>query len=304
MHRLLEKFGMLPKQPVPFGSKSLYEKPPKEYLPDYFKFKDKKAEEKMVIIKSLMQGEMNKLERKRRLNQEATDALGVASPDAALPDLEGARTTDIESEEGDIFERKRKFDQLVKRIEKHRKEKAHLRGNDLRHNIYMRKLEKLTRHDLGLDVEAYRDYVNNLKAFAHVNQDFEIYARDSLKVTDREYRAILDMGPENETAEEKQLRVTRLIKVKDINNVLRKLRREAASFINDKDRAIVKEYMENMAAYLNLDLENFQLIQNMYAKRQEDLKNRERDRAVNVHEVTDKDLKAANVSKKEFLQIK
>ena len=101
---------MLPKQPVPFGSKYLYEKPEKQYLPDYFKFKGEKAEERMVQIKSLMQGEMNKLERRRRLNQEATSSLGKASPDAAIPDLEGARTTDIESEEGDIFERKRKFD--------------------------------------------------------------------------------------------------------------------------------------------------------------------------------------------------
>jgi hypothetical protein len=48
-------------------------------------------------------------------------------------------------------------------MEKHRKETAHLRGNDLRFNIYMRKLNKLTRNDLGLDVEAYKDYVNNLK---------------------------------------------------------------------------------------------------------------------------------------------
>lgn len=110
-----------------------------------------------------MQGEMNLLERKARLNLEATDSLGLDNAAAAVQELEGAKTTDIESEEADIFERKRKFDHLVKRIEKHRKETAHLRGNDLRYNIYMRKLQKLTRHDLGLDVEAYRDYVNNLK---------------------------------------------------------------------------------------------------------------------------------------------
>ena len=97
------------------------------------------------------------------MNLEASAALGLDQTDAAILDLEGARTTDIESEEADIFERKRKFDTLVKRIDKHRKETMHLRGNDLRYNIYMRKLQKLTRHDLGLDIEAYRDYVNNLK---------------------------------------------------------------------------------------------------------------------------------------------
>jgi hypothetical protein len=52
---------------------------------------------------------------------------------------------------------------LVKRLEKHRKETLHLRGNDLRFNIYVRKLNKLTRQDLGVDVEAYKDYVNNLR---------------------------------------------------------------------------------------------------------------------------------------------
>jgi hypothetical protein len=30
-------------------------------------------------------------------------------------------------------------------------------------------MNKLTRMDLGLDVEAYKDYVNNLKIFAKYN---------------------------------------------------------------------------------------------------------------------------------------
>ena len=112
------------------------------------------------------------------------------------------------------------------------------------------------------------------------------------------------MGHPKETAEEKQQRVTKLIKVKEINNVIRKLRREAASYINDKDRAIVKDYIDNMKDYLSLDLENFQMIQNMYAKRQEDIKNRDKNAAFKIEDVTEKDLKAANVSKKEFIQIK
>ena len=37
-------------------------------------------------------------------------------------------------------------------------------------------MQKLTRMDLGLDMEAYKDYINNLKQFAHLNHDFEIYA--------------------------------------------------------------------------------------------------------------------------------
>lgn len=57
--------------------------------------------------------------------------------------------------------------------------------------MYIKKLEKLTRKDLGLDVEAYKDYINNLKHFAHVNADFELFAKDNLKLTDPEYRELL-----------------------------------------------------------------------------------------------------------------
>lgn len=304
MHRLLEKFQLVPKLPVPFGSKYLYEKPEKQYKPQYFKFEKTPAELEMRTIQSKMIGQMNLLERRRRLNQEATASLGADSADAAIQDLEAAQTTDIESEEVDIFERKRKFDQLVARIERHRRQKAHLRGNDLRHNIYLRKLEKLTRHDLGLDVEAYRDYVNNLKAFANINQDFELYARDSLKVDDKEFRSILTGGPDNETAEERQLRLTRLIKVKEINNVIYKLRREAASYLTDQDRAVIKDYIENMAVYMELDLENQQLIRTMYKDRKEEIQNRDKNLPVDLNTVTQGDLKAANVSANDFKQIK
>ena len=81
---------------------------------------------------------MNIINRKQRLQFEAMQNLGENG--AAIPKLEEIKTTDIESEEVDIFERKSKFDELLKRFEKHRKETAHLRGNDLRYNIYMRKL--------------------------------------------------------------------------------------------------------------------------------------------------------------------
>jgi hypothetical protein len=123
---------------------------------------------------------------------EALENLGV-DPNAAVPALEEVKTEEIESEEVDIFERKAKFDELLKRIEKHRKEKAHLRGNDLRYNIYMRKLHKLTRKDLGLDMEAYKDFVSNLKQLANVNKDFEIFARDSLATNLPENRELIEI---------------------------------------------------------------------------------------------------------------
>ena len=51
----MEKFGFVPKLPVPFGNKSLYEKPEKEYKPDYFKFKAGKKGYSEIEIKGLIQ---------------------------------------------------------------------------------------------------------------------------------------------------------------------------------------------------------------------------------------------------------
>jgi hypothetical protein len=45
--------------------------------------------------------------------------------------------------------------------------------------------------------------------------------------------------------------------VKEMNNSIRKLKREAASFLNDKDRAILKEYIRDMKKYIAEDFENF-----------------------------------------------
>ena len=41
-------------------------------------------------------------------------------------------------------------------------------------------MNKLCRTDLGLDVEAYKDYVNNVKIFAKHNEEFQILAEENL----------------------------------------------------------------------------------------------------------------------------
>jgi hypothetical protein len=46
----------------------------------------------------------------------------------------------------------------------------------------MKKMKKLVRMDLGLDIEAYKDYVNNTKEFAKFNRDWDIFSRDDLSV--------------------------------------------------------------------------------------------------------------------------
>jgi len=43
-------------------------------------------------------------------------------------------------------------------------------------------MQKLTRQDLGLDVIAYKDYLNNLKEFANVNKDMNAFALESLAI--------------------------------------------------------------------------------------------------------------------------
>jgi len=130
---------MVPKLPPPFGSKYLYEKPEKEYKIDYFKIGAAVSQHmKEVGIKGQLQEQQNLLERKSNLQLEAEENLGLDNEPVGA--LEEAKTTDIESDEADIFERKQKFDELLKRLEKHRKETMRLRGNDLRFNIYMRKL--------------------------------------------------------------------------------------------------------------------------------------------------------------------
>ena len=94
-------------------------------------------------------------------------------------DIGLVNTDDIESEEADILDRVEKFKELKRRLEEHRKTSNNLKGNDLRYNVYIKKMNKLTRKDLGLDVEAYKDYCNNLKIFASYNQDYQILAENN-----------------------------------------------------------------------------------------------------------------------------
>lgn len=154
----------------------------------------------------------------------------------------------------DIFERRKKFEELSTRMEKHRKEAAHLRGNDLRYNIYIKKLEKLTRKDLGLDIEAYKDYINNLKHFAHVNADFEIFAQENMKLEDSEYRTLLMLNGKSftnplELTEEERTR----LRTDEIYNTLRKLKRSHNSHLNDKDRANLSDFMKDIRKYIQVD---------------------------------------------------
>ena len=181
VERLLHKFGseFYPKPVVPFGSSSLYDKTVKDpYVNPYKDLTEKSLlHEQEIKYKAMLTSEINRVERKRRIQAEAMANFGEGMHEK---DIELIKTDDMESEEMDIFERVKTFEELQKRFKKHQKEKGHLRGNDLRYNIYLKKMHKLTRRDLGLDVEGYKDYVNNLKMFAKYNNDYEILAEDEL----------------------------------------------------------------------------------------------------------------------------
>lgn len=126
---------------------------------------------------------MNLVERKRRLAYETVNNAGSPTDAVSALDNDAENTDDIDSDEPEIFERKRKFEKVLKKFNKHRDDKMiALRGNDLRYNVYLKKLEKLSRKDLGLDVAAYKDYCNNLKEFAHINKDLNIFAAESLAI--------------------------------------------------------------------------------------------------------------------------
>jgi len=123
---------------------------------------------------------MNLVERKKRLNTEAmTNAGGKELGAAGIID-DNEETDGIESEEADPYTRREKFEKLLARFEKHKEENKDLKGNDLRYNVYLRKLNKMTRMDMGLDLAAYKDYVNNLREFSRFNKDIGMFANDSM----------------------------------------------------------------------------------------------------------------------------
>lgn len=53
-------------------------------------------------------------------------------------------------------------------------------------------MEKLARADLGLDIAGYKDYVHNLKEFAHLNNDLSILTIENMYDAPQESKTLLD----------------------------------------------------------------------------------------------------------------
>lgn len=165
VHRILEKFDFVPKAPHPYGSKHIYEKPEVEYAPSTMEvWRMTHKFDKDDVVNKRLQDELKIMEGRVNVESELYDPVNI----------EVAQTSDIDSDDGDVFERNIKFDELRKRFEKHREYSLDaMRGNDYRFNIYLRKMEKLSKSKYGgLDVESYKDYLNNLMQFRKIRADY------------------------------------------------------------------------------------------------------------------------------------
>ena len=138
-----------------------------------------------------------------------------------------------------------------------------MKGNDLRFNVYLKKMEKLTRMDIGLDVEAYKDYVNNLKIFAKYHDNLDIMADDDMtpkfgplfgKLGIGADKAVMAVLPDDFTQ-----RKIRLAQYKEsaarVKRTVKKLMQDFWGRLNNGDRAIVEEFVANPEPFLEADPE-------------------------------------------------
>ncbi len=51
----------------------------------------------------------------------------------------------------------------------------------------------MARGELGLDILGYKDYVNNLKQFAHVNSDLQILSMDGMFKNPKVPKSLIEM---------------------------------------------------------------------------------------------------------------
>lgn len=164
VHKILEKFGFLPVMPPPHGSKYTYEKTPRTYNQhEMEKFSKMRNIDKDADLNYRIQ-----LELERMQSLDTFD--GQIHP---IEQIDQLATSDIDSDEGDIFKRNIKFEELKRRFQRHRQYSLDvMKGNDYRFNIYLRKMQKLSKSKLGgLDIEGYKDYLNNLLEFKKIRSD-------------------------------------------------------------------------------------------------------------------------------------
>jgi small subunit ribosomal protein S16 len=218
--RLLSMAGHYVKKPVPYGSKFLYEKKGKTYPLDYF-HKHRWGLQSSQKADILHYERIKRMEDilKRKIDAE-TEALSEIIRPRDLTSKYNEKliesyntemnTDDINSDDFDFYSRKRNFDLISKKMNKYLDTKFQLyRGNDLRYNNYLRKLEKLSKHE-NLDYEGFKDYLKGIKelsqskdvALQNIASHFltELIDKESLQ---NEIREILNSIKLNEKENEK-----------------------------------------------------------------------------------------------------
>ena len=122
-----------------------------------------------------------------------------------------------------------------------------LKGNDLRSNIYLKKMEKLSRQDLGLDIIGYKDYVNNIKRFAPYNSDLNILADDVNFATQP---SATKMMLKVEYKEDQSRGQERYQKFGDrISMAIAKVMRPNNNFLNEADYAALEDLSNHVEDY-------------------------------------------------------
>lgn len=158
--------------PPPQGFKYQYEKPPKEY-----------SERDMRIFRKMHRvNEDDEVQLKIKKELDIMEHRMLLENDTYQPEtIENVKTTDIESDEPNILDRDLKFEELNRRFQAHREYSLDiLKGNDYKFNTYLRKMNKLANSKFGgIDVEGYRDYLNNLLEFKKIKADY-MASRDPL----------------------------------------------------------------------------------------------------------------------------
>ena len=115
---------------------------------------------------------------------------------------------------------------------------------------------------MGLDVIGYKDYVNNIKEFAAINQDLNAFALESLAVDKAlEDRTIASKTLVSDYAADKTTGLERVEKHGDsISFTLAKLSRTGSGILNARDKAAFEEIMGNLELYLFNDTRIFNLL--------------------------------------------
>lgn len=172
-------------------------------------------------------------------------------------------------------------------------------------------MNKLVRMDLGLDVEAYKNYVNNIKIFAKYNQDYEILARDQLDLPRGVFPGLGDgsdgaLGAEIDYAgmDKSELAARVLDKTRRLAITMKKLKSDFQMQIYQKDYDIVEEFERDPFQFLDNDAGLAIELKHVHAKRKEELRKRANMGVHNIARITDEDLKERGVTKREFELIK